>query len=229
MVYFISMLYDALQIIGQQGIILSLGIAATSFTIFFFGIFYVINVFYYSNDVENLIPLPVRPSEIIGAKFLVTVFYEYITELLLLLPMFIVYAIKSNASIMYYLYALIVFILVPFIPLVIASILVMVIMRFTGIARNRDRFRMVGGLIAMFGAISFNYLIQSFSNKTADPEQIQKMFFEGQNSMVELVAKIFPGAKFAAMSIVNNSNIHGIINLIIFVRLLWQVLHCFCL
>ncbi len=217
MIFFISMLYDSLEIIGQQGIVLSLGIAVTSFTIFFFGVFYVINVFYYSNDVENLISLPVKPSEIIGAKFLVTVFYEYLTEIFLLLPLFIVYAIKSNAPVTYYLYALIVFILVPFIPLVIASILVMIIMRFTGIARNRDRFKMLGGLIAMFGAIGFNYVMQSFTSKAGDPEQLQKMFIEGQNSMVELVARIFPGAKFAALSIVNNSNIHGITNLIIFV------------
>ncbi|OPZ94028.1 MAG: hypothetical protein BWY74_00895 [Firmicutes bacterium ADurb.Bin419] len=217
MVFFISMLYDALEKIEMQGIILSMGIAVTSFTIFFFGVFYVINVFYYSNDIENLIPFPVRPSEIIGAKFLVTVFYEYLTEILLILPLFIVYAIKSSASIMYYLYALIVFILVPFIPLVIASILVMIIMRFTGIARNRDRFKMFGGIIAMVGAIGFNYLIQSFTNKAADPEQLQKMFLEGQNSMIELVARIFPSAKFAALSIVNNSNIHGITNLIIYV------------
>lgn len=217
LISFISMLYDSLKIIGQEEVIISLGVAITSFTIFFFGVFYIINVFYYSDDVENLLPLPLKPSEIIGAKFLVTVIYEYLTEIVILLPLFIVYAIKSGASLMYYIYALVVFVFVPVVPLAIASIMVMIIMRFTGLARNRDRFKMVGGLIAMFGAIGFNSVIQKFASRGADPEQLQQMFSQGKNSMVDLVARIFPGARFAALSIVNNSNINGITNLFIFV------------
>lgn len=214
---FVSTMYDALRAIEQEGVILSLGVAATSFTIFFFGVFYVINIFYYSDDVENLLPLPLKPSEIIGAKFLVTVVYEYLTELILLLPLFIVYAYKSGASIMYYIYALVVFFLVPVVPLSIASILVMIIMRFTGIAKNRDRFKMVGGLIAMFGAIGVNAVIQQFASKSVAPEQLQEMFTQGQNSMVEFASRIFPGAKFAALSIIHNTSVQGIMNLMIFV------------
>lgn len=214
---FVSTMYDALKAIEQEGVILSLGVAVTSFTIFFFGVFYVINIFYYSDDVENLLPLPLKPSQIIGAKFLVTVVYEYLTELILLLPLFIVYAYKSGPSLMYYIYALVVFILVPVVPLSIASVLVMIIMRFTGIAKNRDRFKMVGGLIAMFGAIGFNAVIQRFASKSVAPEQLQEMFTQGQNSMVEFVSRIFPGAKFAALSIVYNTSVQGIVNLLIFI------------
>jgi len=210
-------MYDVLKAIGQEGVILSFGIAATSFTIFFFGIFYVVNVFYFSDDVENLLPLPLKPSQIIGAKFIVTVIYEYLTEIFLLLPLFIAYAYKSGATVMYYLYALLVFILVPVIPLSIASIIVMIIMRFTSIAKNRDRFKMVGGIIAMFAAIGFNFAIQRFSLKAVDPSELQEMFANGQNSLVELVSRIFPGVKFAALSIINNANIWGVINLLIFI------------
>ncbi len=215
--FFVSTMYDALKVIEQEGLILSLGVAITSFTIFFFGVFYVINIFYYSDDVENLLPLPLKPSEIIGAKFLVTVVYEYLTELILLLPLFIVYAYKSGASLMYYIYALVVFVLVPVVPLSIASVLVMIIMRFTGIAKNRDRFKMVGGLIAMFGAIGFNAVIQQFASKSVAPEKLQEMFTQGQNSMVEFVSRIFPGSKFAALSIVYNTSVQGIVNLLIFI------------
>jgi len=73
--YFVSSMYDSLKAINQEGVILSLGIAFTSFTILFFGIFYVINVFYFADDVENLLPLPLKPSAIIGSKFIVTVIY----------------------------------------------------------------------------------------------------------------------------------------------------------
>ena len=217
MFFMISSMYDALKSINQEGVILSLGIATTSFAIFFFGVFYVINIFYYSDDVENLLPLPLKPSEIIGAKFLVTVIYEYFTEIFLLLPILVVYALKSGAPFMYYVYGLVVFILVPFVPLTIASIIVMIIMRFTSIAKNRDRFKMVDGLIAMCIAIGSNIAIQNFVSKGIEPSELQAMFGKGQNSMVELVSRIFPGTKFAALSIINNSNIQGIVNLLFFV------------
>jgi len=217
MFFLVSSMYDVLKVIQQEGVILSLGIAATSFTIFFFGVFYVINVFYYSDDVEKLLPLPLKPSEIIGAKFLVTVVYEYLTEIFLILPVFIAYAYKSGVSVMYYVYALTVFILVPVVPLSIASIVVMIVMRFTSIAKNRDRFRMVGGLIGMFAAIGFNYAIQTFTKRSMDPSELQEMFSSGQNSMIQVVSRIFPGTKFAALSIVNNGNIQGMVNLLIFV------------
>lgn len=219
LIVLISVLYDVLKIVGQEGMILSLGIGITSFVIFFFGVFYIINVFYYSNDVESLLLLPLKPSEIIGAKFLVTVIYEYLTEIIILLPLFIVYGIKSGAAVMYYLYALIAFLLVPFIPLVIASVMVMIIMRFTGVAKNKDRFKMLGGLLAMAGAIGFNAVIQRFASNTIDPQKIQEMFTQGNNSLIDLASGMFPSTRFAALSIVNNSNIQGITNLLIFVLL----------
>ena len=53
-VNFLSVAYDTLLNIGQQGVMLSLGLTISAFVIFFFGIFYVLNTFYFSNDVESL-------------------------------------------------------------------------------------------------------------------------------------------------------------------------------
>ena len=56
---FTSKAYDFLSQINQQGIVLSIGITLNAFVIFFFGIFYVLNTFYFANDMENLLYLPV--------------------------------------------------------------------------------------------------------------------------------------------------------------------------
>ena len=93
----------------------------------------------------------------------------------------------------------------------------MIIMSFTSIARNRDRFKMVGGIIGMFVAIGSNYAIQIFTSTSMDPSELQEMFSTGQNSMIQIVSRIFPGTKFAALSIVNNGNVQGIVNLLIFI------------
>lgn len=210
--YFTWIMFDALSQIGQQGIILSLGVTASSFVIFFFGIFYVLNTFFFSNDIESLLPLPVRPYEILGSKFIVVAVYEYLTELIVLLPMLIVFGIKSYAGPVYYIYSAAIFLVLPVIPLVVASVIVMPIMRFTNIAKSKDRFRFVGGIIAIFFAVGINGVIQRFSTRAMDVKQWQ----DTGNSMMRITTKAFPSSRFAAEGLVNSTNIQGIVNVLLF-------------
>ncbi|AQT83539.1 hypothetical protein B1222_02415 [Paenibacillus larvae subsp. pulvifaciens] len=61
---FISNLHEGLAQLGQQGILLGIGITAGSFIVFIFGIYYVMNVFYFAQDVEVLLPLPCVPGKL---------------------------------------------------------------------------------------------------------------------------------------------------------------------
>jgi ABC-2 type transport system permease protein len=49
----VAIFYDALQSIGQGGAVLGLGLGLASLVVFMFGIFYVITVFYFAQDVEH--------------------------------------------------------------------------------------------------------------------------------------------------------------------------------
>ncbi len=82
-------LINALQPVGQEGIILSWGISINSAMVFVFGIFYIISTFYFSSDVESLLPLPLKPRQIVGAKFLVVTIYEYLTTAILYFPIWL--------------------------------------------------------------------------------------------------------------------------------------------
>ena len=213
---FVSEAYDGLQAIGQEAVILGFGLSVVSVVIFFFGIFYAMSVFYFSMDIENLLPLPFKPWQIMGAKFAVVLIYEYLTELIFFLPTIIAYGIKSNGGALYYIYGVIIFLLLPIVPLVIASVINMIIMRFTNVAKNKDRFRLVGGLIAMCFGVGINIYIQRFSQNLSQSE-ITKMFAQGNNSLVGLATKLFPSTKIAVNSLINTTNVQGLINLILFI------------
>jgi ABC-2 type transport system permease protein len=213
---FVSMAYDGLHSIGQEAVILGFGLSVVSVVIFFFGIFYAMNIFYFSMDVENLLPLPFKPWHIMGAKFAVVLIYEYLAESIFFAPTLIAYGIKSGGGVLYYIYGVIIFLLLPIVPLVIASVINMIIMRFTNIAKNKDRFRLVGGLIAMFFSVGLNIYIQRFSQDVSQ-SQITEMFAKGNNSLVDLATKIFPSTKIAVNSLINTTNIQGFINLILFI------------
>lgn len=208
--------YDALAQIEQQGMILGFGLSVVSFMIFFFGIFFIMTVFYFSMDIENLLPLPLKPSEIVGAKFTTVLVYEYLTELLFLLPVVIAYGIKSSGGILFYLYSFVIFLILPVIPLIVAGLIVMVIMRFSNIAKNKDRFKVIGGVIAMFVGVGVNLGIQKMANNT-NQEELVRLFSERNNSLVNLSSKIFPSSKLAVNSLINSNNLKGIINLMLFV------------
>lgn len=67
--YLIARSYDALAAIGQAGVLLHLSLSVVSMIIFVFGLFYVISIFYFSKDIENLLPLPFRPWQILEPSF----------------------------------------------------------------------------------------------------------------------------------------------------------------
>lgn len=214
-----SKLYDVLVTINQEGLIIGFGLSIVSMVIFFFGIFYAFNIFYFSKDIDNLLPLPLKPNEILSAKLSVALFYEYLTEIIFLLPFIITYGIKSSAGFTYYIYGSIVFITLPVIPLILASIISMVIMRFTNIAKNKDRFRMVGGIIAIFIAVSFNTYIQKYTNMNLDQNKLQEMIIQGNNSLLDISAKYFPSIKLGAAGMVNYYNLIGFYNILYFIAI----------
>ena len=52
--------YESLKVINMQSLLLVLNYSLVAFVIFFFGVFYVMNIFYFSKDIDYLLPLPVE-------------------------------------------------------------------------------------------------------------------------------------------------------------------------
>lgn len=211
-----SGLYDMLAPIAQQGALLTLVLAAISITVFIFGIFYVLSIFYFAKDVEILLPLPLNPSQILGAKFLSVLIYEYLTELVILTPAIVVFAAKGSVGILFYLYSVLIFLLMPIIPLIFASLINMVIMRFTNIGKHKDALRIIGGLLAVSFGVGINMITQNMSKVSQDKQFIIDRIISGNNSLVGVVSKIFPPAKFASLSIIESDSLKGLINFILF-------------
>ena len=203
---FLTSTYDGLATVGEQGVLLSLGIAVSAFVIFFFGLFYTMNTFYFSDDVENLLPLPIKSAHILGAKFIIVTIFEYLTASLIFLPILIVYGVKSGGGILYYVYALLIFLTLPVIPIVLDSVIVMIIMRFTNLAKNKDAFRTISAVIAIIFGVGVSTMSQRLVlNQGAGQTQL------GNNSLVAITSNIFPASKLGALGLINNGSLSGLI------------------
>jgi len=69
---FLFSLFVGGKSIGQPEIVLTIAFIATQLLVMIFGIFYIISSFYFSKDMNILVPLPIKPSQVLAAKFLLS-------------------------------------------------------------------------------------------------------------------------------------------------------------
>jgi len=210
--------YELMSPLGQAGSILSLGIVMVSVMIFFFGIFYVINIFYFASDAQSLLALPLRAWQVLGARFCVVLLYEYLTALPFLWPPLLIYGILSQASPIYYLYAVIGFLFVPLLPLGLATLPTVVLMRFANLGHHKDLFKILGGLFIIALAIGYQFIFQNSGPQLVDPQSLQNLLTD-RNGLINLISRFFPSSRYLSLALVNYSTIDGLINLFIFAAL----------
>src|SRR5690625_553541 len=110
--------------VGQPHLALVNGFLLVAVAGLFFGFFYVLSAFYFSSDLEVLVPLPLRSWEILVTKLAVVLTGQYFINALIMIPLFLRYGLLAQVGMAYVFNAVLVFIVLPIIPLVIASLLV---------------------------------------------------------------------------------------------------------
>ena len=94
-----------------------------------------INILYFTKDNEYILPLPLKPYQIILARTGVMLIIEYVIIFLLGLIPLVMYGVLTNAGILYYITMICSVILLPILPILLISIIVMIISCST--SRNR--------------------------------------------------------------------------------------------
>ncbi len=126
-------LYLAYNHIGQGPAFLLNGFVYSQIIVLIFGIIFIMSKYYFANDLNILVPLPIEAKNIIGAKFITAMISEYLTIFPIILPFIFIYGINGKEGLLYWLYSLILIFFIPIIPLALVSIIIMLFMRFTNI------------------------------------------------------------------------------------------------
>lgn len=160
------------------------------------------NVFYFSKDIEYILPLPLKPKEILISKLNVILITEYIMEIIFAVTPITTYGIITLQGPMFYIISLLVLIVFPIIPILIATFIIMIIMSFSKRFKNKDRFRLIAPLIGIILAVIMSF---SLSGTTNYSEEDLLNSLKQANSMVEMVSDNLPIIKPAINAIVNSS------------------------
>jgi ABC-2 type transport system permease protein len=189
----LGLVFSLLQSQGQETALLTLAILAGQLLILVFGLFYVLSAFYFSRDLEFLVSLPARPYEVIAAKFGVILVNEYLTAMLIVVPAFVVYGVMAAKPLAYWPLAVLVFLLLPVIPLALSGLLVMAMMRLVNVSRKKDFFLLAGSLALVTGVL----FLQLGLAGNRSPDELLK-FFTAADGLARLVGEKFPPCIWAS-------------------------------
>ncbi len=142
-----SGIYQATTILGDPSLALLLAAAAGQFTVLVFGVPYLASAFYYEDDFSRLAPLPLAPWQLAGAKLLLVWLGELLTLLLTVAPILVVYGLRARPSAWYWLVLPIMYLLLPALPLAVATPVTALVMRLGGRFRDRDKARVLFSLL----------------------------------------------------------------------------------
>ena len=173
---------------------------------FIFGLNVIFSVFYFSGDIENLLPLPLRPFQIIASKFTASLISESIMEFILIIAVFAGYILAAGLPFYTWIIALFAMLTLPIVPLSYCAVICMFVMLVTGFIKNKDTVNKITGFLT-FGVIIGLIIIVSNSGGL-DPDNLVTVLSDPGNTLLNALNIIFPHVHFIMSSTVNNTAIN---------------------
>jgi ABC-2 type transport system permease protein len=211
----IGVAYDVLKPIGQDQALLAISMMAGQLVIIIFGIYYLLAAFYFSRDMETLIPLPVRAAQVILSKFFVVMVNEYLTVAVFVLPFVITYGVRAKGNVGYWVNATLIYLTLPIIPLAIVSVLVVAMMRVINLSRKKDFLIFAGSIVLIAFSMSIQFMIQRASNGGTNM-QMMASFLSSPNNLINRIGASFPPSIWATKAIAGGFSLDGLMHLSLF-------------
>ena len=182
-------------VMSMTGVLKEYGYATTGLEVmcilisifsFVFGFNVILNEFYFTGDVESLLPLPIKPFQIIAAKFSAAFIAETLMQLIIVVFSVIGYYLGSDIEFYYFLLGILGMITLSLIPMIYCGIISILLMSF----KNKENVKKIGvGLVVvlLLGAI---YALGGLTDFNVDT--YIKKFVNGDKSLLYTMRWIFP-------------------------------------
>ena len=202
-----------LKDINYESIGLKLMCYIVSIFTFIFSFPVILNELYFSNDIEKLLPLPIKPVELVFSKFTSCFIVENSIQILLIIVSILSYVAALNLNISHILISLVQIISLPIIPMVYTSIISLIIMNFTKHIKNKENIKKISSVLVVFLFIMFFFLVGML--KDFNFQTYIENFAQGNHKFFDLMNIIFPHIDLFAKTITNKD----LLSLIIYIGL----------
>lgn len=178
---------------------------------FIFGLNVIFSVFYFSGDIESLLPLPLRPFQIIASKFTAALISESVMEFILIIAVLAGYILAAGLPFYTWLITILAMLTLPIVPLAYCAVICMLVMLLTGFIRNKDVVNKLTGFLT-FGVIIGLIAIVSTSGGL-DPDRFVALLSDPNNLLLKILNIIFPHVHLICSSMTN----HTLLNLLLYI------------
>ena len=225
---------EKLAEIGQPTLFLEIFFFVVMFIMFFQVILASTNVYFFSKDLEVLLPLPIKSEQLLIAKFNTLLINLYFSELIFVLFPLIIYGICTNAGIIYYFYLILILLIFPILPALFISIITMFSMKLSKFIKNKDLFQIIITLIFIILVFLLELKVgTNFANKVGDTDNLTEegviQIFSEYKNKLKNIYNYFLEINPTIYLLENYNKINSIFNLlkIIFIDFLFFILFIF--
>ncbi|MGE5586949.1 MAG: putative ABC transporter permease subunit [Clostridia bacterium] len=212
-----SYYYSAAAAVGQGAVTLTLGVLLAQVIVLVLGFVLVIAVFYFSNDLSVLIPFPLRPAEVIASKFAVILANEYVGLAVFIVPVLAAYGVHAGVNVVpYAVSAILVFLAVPLVPLVLAAVPAILLMRVVGLSRRKDTLAMIGGFLFVAVVVVLQLLVQLQAPGAGEEAEFLAKMLATADGLVDIVGARFPPSVWATKALALSGTWQGLSSLAAF-------------
>ena len=205
---FAKYLLGVMQDLRQPQAFVTLILLANVMLTLFTTIISSLNVLYFSEDNAALLPMPIRPMEMVAGRLNALLVIEYMEELLLGAVPLGVYAVLTAQPWYFYIVAILVLLVLPIVPVMFAALLIMTLMSTTGKIRNKKAVQAVTTVISLVLAMGAGFLSSS--------QQSEDMIISlvRPNGLATVLGKYMPTVQLGASSL-NRFSIASLLLLIL--------------
>lgn len=157
---------------------------------FIFSFSVVLNELYFTGDIENLLPLPIRARQIVGAKVASIFYAESLVQLLVIFFSVVGFFFALGLPFKNFLLGILGMITLPIIPIIYCSIISLLIMSFTRLIKNKETIRKVGLGFVLVILMLFVYFLGALQN--FDLELYIEGFVNGDQTFLHVMRGILP-------------------------------------
>jgi ABC-2 type transport system permease protein len=203
-------LFTGFEQINQSELTFTVIYLLANMLILFLSLTALINLFYYSKNTGFLLTLPIKENTIIFSRLAVQYVYSFVMSAMFLIPCYVVYFQRASFTIPMLVSAIVLLLITPLIPLVLATILIVIIMSFANKYISRRMMTIITNVLLLVFILGFQMIVV---RQTESSSFILDLLLS-ESGMLYYFSLQFPPAVLATRAFAG-----GMINLILFIGL----------
>lgn len=190
---FIMGLFDNPMVLPLKDVLLAQILVSSQIVIIFFFIGSIVSRIYFSNDVNIMLGLPIKASNILLSKILSLTLSALIFSGIFLLPAGFKYGLVSSKGILYYIFLLLGWIFTTAMTIAIMTLIIVAIMRFINRLPNiKNIFQTISMIIVIIFSVGFQVLARTMDVDTNSITEVIKNSESILNSLLIAVPYLRP-------------------------------------